>query len=90
MSLPTLLDVSAVARLTGRTESTVRAWARGERPGIAGASPVRVGGQWMWRGADLERVLDIVVEDSAELRRLLDVLDGERAPRTWNGRSLVS
>lgn len=56
MSLPALLSVQAVARLTGRTEATVRRWARGERPGL-GVPAVRVGGMWAWRADDVERVL---------------------------------
>ena len=86
-ALPVMLNVSQLARLTGRGEATVRRWAR---DGTGPVRAIKVGGDWMFNAAAVERQFDIEVEDDAELRRLLDILDGKTAPRTWNGRSLVS
>lgn len=79
-ALPVMLDARQLARLCGRGEATARRWARD------GTGPVRalkVGGQWRWNAADVERALGVEVRNDDELRRLLDVLNGVTPPRTW-------
>lgn len=55
MRYPVLLSVRDLAALTGRTEATVRRWARGS--GVLGVPAVRVGGQWCWPADEIAAVL---------------------------------
>jgi len=83
-ALPVMINVRHLARLTGKTPSTVRRWAR---EGAGPARAVRVGGDCAWNLAAVEEALGVEVRNDHELQRLLDVLNGA-APRTWNSKPI--